>query len=255
MKVIHKFNDHSNYSVGDYPKEVSFCAAQNHVHFDAKPYSAEIEYLESTGTQYIDLNYFACGKDIVELRVRSTTNNWTWYGSGSNATNYPLWNPFFGMQVSGTYKFWGTYVRSKNNNDYLIYFYNQSAGSAAYPSFKPALSSTTVMNWYTYKFNQRTVQRDGVSLTGSNGGTINNTVMNQKTIYLFTANEDDTQNSTHTGTSKIQLAWFKLSDSSNNLVFDMIPVRVGTVGYMYDKVSGKLFGNAGTGDFVLGADK
>lgn len=31
-------------------------------------------------------------------------------------------------------------------------------------------------------------------------------------------------------------------------------VRVGNVGYMYDKVSGELFGNSGTSDFVLGPD-
>ena len=39
------------------------------------------------------------------------------------------------------------------------------------------------------------------------------------------------------------------------LVRYFIPVRVGTVGYMYDKVSGKLFGNAGTGEFILGPDR
>jgi hypothetical protein len=36
---------------------------------------------------------------------------------------------------------------------------------------------------------------------------------------------------------------------------DLVPVRIGNVGYMYDKVSGKLFGNAGTGNFILGPDK
>lgn len=35
---------------------------------------------------------------------------------------------------------------------------------------------------------------------------------------------------------------------------DLIPVRVGDVGYMYDRVSGQLFGNQGTGEFVLGPD-
>jgi hypothetical protein len=35
----------------------------------------------------------------------------------------------------------------------------------------------------------------------------------------------------------------------------MIPVRIGTTGYMYDRVSGQLFGNAGTDDFILGNDK
>lgn len=36
--------------------------------------------------------------------------------------------------------------------------------------------------------------------------------------------------------------------------FDLIPVRIGNTGYMYDKVSGQLFGNSGTGDFILGPD-
>jgi hypothetical protein len=35
---------------------------------------------------------------------------------------------------------------------------------------------------------------------------------------------------------------------------DLIPVRKGNVGYMYDRVSGQLFGNQGTGEFVLGPD-
>ena len=37
-------------------------------------------------------------------------------------------------------------------------------------------------------------------------------------------------------------------------VIDFIPVRVGNVGYMYDKVSRQLFGNNGTGNFILGPD-
>lgn len=36
---------------------------------------------------------------------------------------------------------------------------------------------------------------------------------------------------------------------------DLIPVRKGTVGYMYDRNSGRMFGNIGTGAFVLGPDK
>jgi hypothetical protein len=42
--------------------------------------------------------------------------------------------------------------------------------------------------------------------------------------------------------------------SSNTLIMDLIPVRIGQIGYMYDKVSGKLFGNSGTGQFILGND-
>ena len=39
------------------------------------------------------------------------------------------------------------------------------------------------------------------------------------------------------------------------LVRDYIPVRIGTTGYMYDKVSKQLFGNSGRGAFYLGPDK
>jgi hypothetical protein len=43
------------------------------------------------------------------------------------------------------------------------------------------------------------------------------------------------------------------------LARDYIPVRVGSgagaVGYLFDRVSGQLFGNAGTGDFTIGPDK
>lgn len=38
------------------------------------------------------------------------------------------------------------------------------------------------------------------------------------------------------------------------IIMDLIPVRVGNVGYMYDKVSGELFGNDGSGEFILGKD-
>jgi len=39
------------------------------------------------------------------------------------------------------------------------------------------------------------------------------------------------------------------------VVVDFIPVRKEGVGYMYDKVSRQLFGNSGTGNFILGNDK
>lgn len=42
---------------------------------------------------------------------------------------------------------------------------------------------------------------------------------------------------------------------NNTIIHNSIPVRVNDVGYMYDKVSDTLFGNAGSGSFVLGTDK
>lgn len=48
---------------------------------------------------------------------------------------------------------------------------------------------------------------------------------------------------------------FSIYNSDDELLIDLIPVRVGQVGYMYDRISGTLKGNEGTGDFVLGNDE
>ena len=47
---------------------------------------------------------------------------------------------------------------------------------------------------------------------------------------------------------------YSFSGISNNSPIDLMPVRVGEIGYMYDRVSGELFGNMGTGEFILGPD-
>ena len=42
---------------------------------------------------------------------------------------------------------------------------------------------------------------------------------------------------------------------NGELTLDFIPVRLGNIGYMYDRVSGEFFGNQGTGAFIIGPDK
>jgi hypothetical protein len=67
------------------------------------------------------------------------------------------------------------------------------------------------------------------------------------TSWCFTSN-----NEYRTQESKIYEYW--LTDQFGKRIIDLIPVRKGTTGYMYDKITGKLFGNAGTGTFTLGPD-
>lgn len=50
-----------------------------------------------------------------------------------------------------------------------------------------------------------------------------------------------------------RLYWCKVYEDGV-LTYDFIPVRYRGVGYLYDKVSGRLFGNQGSGEFVIGAD-
>ena len=41
----------------------------------------------------------------------------------------------------------------------------------------------------------------------------------------------------------------------DNVTISLIPIRIEQEGYLFDEISGALFGNAGTDDFILGSDK
>lgn len=74
---------------------------------------------------------------------------------------------------------------------------------------------------------------------------------NTAPIYLFRSSM--TGSSGHAPGFQGRFYYFQIYEGEQ-LVMDLRPVRKGTTGYMYDKVSGRLFGNQGTGEFVLGPD-
>ena len=87
---------------------------------------------------------------------------------------------------------------------------------------------------------------DGVVLSTSDSSTVYNG--GTYTIGLFTRYD-------RLAFGKGMIASCKITDTSTNQKLrDLIPVRKNGVGYMYDRVSGQLLGNSGTGDFVLGPD-
>ena len=85
---------------------------------------------------------------------------------------------------------------------------------------------------------------NGTAVPMSNGTFLNNSL----SLFLFGVNGDTSVN-TNGRISSCKIY------HSGVLVRDYIPVRKGTVGYMFDRVSGELFGNAGTGAFIIGPDK
>lgn len=65
--------------------------------------------------------------------------------------------------------------------------------------------------------------------------------------FLFTINNSGTPIFGEFGVNRIRRFTIKN-------VIDLIPVRKGVIGYMYDKISGEFFGNSGTGEFIIGPD-
>lgn len=82
--------------------------------------------------------------------------------------------------------------------------------------------------------------------------------------YLYTQNDNDQvtdqsfnlfQCTDFNNPSFVQEKYYAKLTIDNNILFEMIPVRVGQNGYMYDKISKRLFGSKTNNNFVLGPDK
>ena len=182
------------------------------------PYDEEIEYLESTGTQCIILpanNYD--GIDIM-LEPAESSN----YGNIGRRTGTRADSICFNT-TSG----WGfrAYSASTWTNDT-----NRS------------LRHATVHG--------TTATLDGVSYALANGW--NTVAFANSPFALFGLFSPGTQAMYSYASCKIGACALYVG---NEKVYDFIPVRVGTTGYLYDRVTRKLFGNQGTGNFERGPDK
>lgn len=190
-------------------------------------FDAEIEYLESNGTQYIDTNAIVKSETIYDIKAQITQLQETAPSGGENF-------------LIGT--------MSANNALYtlrcLVYGDNIIIQRGQF-ALTGVVSIPKDTNWHTYYSSKTLCKIDNT--TGVPSYTI--TDSNLK-IFLFKQNRDGFADHD----SYCRIAYCKIYDGST-LVRDFIPVRKDTTGYLYDKVSGNLFGNSGTGDFILGNDK
>ena len=201
--------------------------AGHHIMMGGKqlPYLTELEYLESTGTQYIKTGIVGKPPTVAEIDFR-------WVGTPSadaailGCRNNSLSAPRFIMLMTNQTKIrqlgvgssWATYGNFTMDTDYN-----------AVSSF---VSGDT-----TLTLNGSRIIRSTYALADTG-----------VELYLFANNNAGAKD-----LATARVYGCKIYQSGT-LVRDFIPVRKGTVGYLYDRVSGALFGNAGTGDFVLGQD-
>ena len=151
------------------------------------------------------------------------------------------------------YALFGNYKGEDYNAFRLILAVNTAANySLAYPNTNAGNGSTripiaTMNEVHELDLSQSQIVYDGTTFSG----TINTTqgYANNKPLAIFARDVSDYS----WYDVKMKCYYFR-AWKSGNLVCDLIPVRVGTTGYMYGKVSGQLFGNAGSGSFILGND-
>jgi hypothetical protein len=187
----------------------------------ALPYDAEVEYLESSGTQYIDTAYYPNTNTIIDAKYMTEAGM----------------SPFSARWTgSKTYDTFGVVSGSDGSTSILFGRYSNSK----YKKVNVSLSSPTTLN---IGISQIEINETTYSISRA-------TFNSSYPMWLFAMNN---MGSIYVaGTSRIY--YIRIVDG-NATVHDFIPVRKNGVGYLYDKVSGELFGNDGTGIFGIGPDK
>ena len=185
------------------------------------PYDAEVEYLESTGNQYISTM-------MIPTRVHVGLKP-------IGEAKPPYSNAYFGVNNNGS-RTTGLVGETKDTLKALNYNRNSVEFSALWGEF------------HSVCFDRDTVSVDGeTKALVTDFSKTDNAI---KSFGLFDFPQRDAGSN-----PKSAISYCKMWDREDNLMADFIPVRVGDVGYMYDRISGQLFGNAGTGAFVIGPDK
>lgn len=181
----------------------------------AVAYDAQVEYLQSTGTQYINLGIQPTSADIVTIDFQMVTlDAVTFYGcrQGTNVKKFTI---------------------GKGSNGY----------------FYAALGYHANVSLASQDTNRHTIVVDptngNASIDGGSSIAVGTYYDNGLDILLFAFNN----NGVVSAGGSLNIFSCQIGNR-----MDLIPVRCGTTGYMYDRMSGTLFGNDGTGDFVVGAD-
>ena len=187
------------------------------------PYDAEVEYLESTGTQWIDtgINPQNAPTIVADMQILNSLDR-DYFGNTNNRVG-------------------GESLLIANFSSYWLFYYRYASPYAVKVDYQ---SQGNREIWSIGK----EVSVDGVLKYASPNTYVHDA--NQTNIFIFKSGRGNA--------STFRLFSFKLYDGSF-LVRDMIPVRFTnelgqSEGAMYDRVSRKLFRNQGTGSFVIGRD-
>lgn len=192
----------------------------------AVPYDYEVQYLECTGTTYINTGIKGSSNITVDFVCG--------YPTTAGDTSFGF---IFGSRLNG------------NTGEYaLIHSYignwrfgsNRSANWA--PQSDQVLRFTNIENANNLKV---------YALDGSLIKTLTTSFVsfnNNRDLYLFALNGGD---GLQIATGKIPIYTFKIYNSGT-LVRDYIAVVSNGIGYFFDKVTNQLFGNAGTDNFIIG---
>ena len=201
--------------------------------WNSVPYDAEIEYLQSSNTQYIETGIIPDADTGIYIKASWSSGQDNYIVGLRNDSDNTRWG--IGKSSFGWYWCYGNYTSAYNGN-----YNNYLNVTTAATIVECKLNYLNDSKWYGQGPDNFQAQQTLPTLPFT-------PLYN---IRLFGSAGVSADYAKFSG----KLYFVKISQNQD-VIMDLIPVRVGQVGYMYDKVSKQLFGNSGTGDFVLGPDK
>lgn len=188
----------------------------------------EVEYLESTGDQWIDTGIYPGNTTQTDISFMLRGN--------TASTSYDCVAACEGNSVF----YWISARNGSTQDRYLLNTSNSGATTVA--------RTLNVRHNVSFNVVGNKAIVDGVTYSL---GSVANTCSTTLTLW----GEHLYSNVSYRSIARIYSVAIT-NRSTGTVLRDMIPVRVGSVGYMYDRISGQLFGNGGTGSgFILGPDK
>ena len=197
----------------------------------------QLQYIESTGTQYIDTGYKP--NNLTNFEIQYLHTGWL----SSTVANIPYGctnNPDVGRANNGLFR------TNRGGNDIL---YNRVAWGNTNADTNIDLPNqflAELNEWYTDKYLQNKIYINGTLVATSNAPT-DISWNSSRTMYLFR------RNSISPMPSKIRISYAKIWENES-VIKNFIPARRDSDGVlgMYDTVSNTFFTNNGTGEFIAG---
>lgn len=186
------------------------------------PYDAQVEYLQTDGSAYIDTGLYLTSEDEINAKfyVPTATKSRQILGAGSTKTSGSSVQPSIAIYLTST--------------PLITYVFCNRVERRVSPGHKTGTHEATL--------NSRELIIDGVSYNPAN---FTGSFTLSTTLRLFHGYAQSNK-----PLNGVRMMWANVPGK-----IDLIAVRKNGIGYMYDRISGALFGNANTvGAFTYGND-